>query len=236
MRFVRSVGALVALLMASGVWGATVVVGDSVAEFSGTQGSNNWFYGYYDGLGSPNPFDIPDFNFWSHYVIGWSGQAWARSPCWQNSTVDCGASNRAGVDALGGWRNPGAGGGANGPWQMVRRWVAEVDGTVTVSGTYRSRSDLAENALVKILHSQDSGLPGDVRLSNIVPNENSTITAYSFVLNVGIGDTLDFVMANNPYGVDFNALITTAVPVPASVWLFGSALGLLGWVRWRKAT
>jgi hypothetical protein len=25
------------------------------------------------------------------------------------------------------------------------------------------------------------------------------------------------------------------VPVPAAVWLFGSALGLLGWMRWRKA-
>lgn len=29
---------------------------------------------------------------------------------------------------------------------------------------------------------------------------------------------------------------TAPVPVPASVWLFGSALGLLGWMRRRKAT
>jgi hypothetical protein len=26
----------------------------------------------------------------------------------------------------------------------------------------------------------------------------------------------------------------TVVPIPATVWLFGSALGLLGWVRRRK--
>ena len=25
------------------------------------------------------------------------------------------------------------------------------------------------------------------------------------------------------------------VPIPTAVWLFGSALGLLGWMKWRKA-
>ncbi len=36
---------------------------------------------------------------------------------------------------------------------------------------------------------------------------------------------------NSIYQVDF----TTVVPVPAAVWLFGSALGLLGWMRRRVA-
>ena len=30
-----------------------------------------------------------------------------------------------------------------------------------------------------------------------------------------------------------NATVSAVVPVPASAWLFGSALGLLGWVRRR---
>ena len=42
------------------------------------------------------------------------------------------------------------------------------------------------------------------------------------------------------YGVDANgneqAFLLTAVPVPAAVWLFGSALGMLGWVRRRKTS
>ncbi|MGI9331159.1 MAG: hypothetical protein ACR2QB_10645, partial [Gammaproteobacteria bacterium] len=39
-------------------------------------------------------------------------------------------------------------------------------------------------------------------------------------------------------GLDAGAALisadATVVPVPAAVWLFGSALGLLGWVRGRK--
>ena len=37
-----------------------------------------------------------------------------------------------------------------------------------------------------------------------------------------------------PHDYD-NVRIVTAVPVPAAVWLFGSGLGLLGWMRRRGA-
>ena len=35
--------------------------------------------------------------------------------------------------------------------------------------------------------------------------------------------------------INYIARPNGVVPVPASVWLFGSALGLLGWVRRRQA-
>lgn len=64
------------------------------------------------------------------------------------------------------------------------------------------------------------------------------IDAFGF----GIGDNVPFVRltspdigaTSNPPGSDFDAIgAIPTIPVPAAVWLFGSALGLLGWARRR---
>ena len=66
-----------------------------------------------------------------------------------------------------------------------------------------------------------------------------TITAYNFSSAVFDGTTL-LVGTGIAVGSDGGEAMTfstinPAVPVPAAVWLFGSALGLLGWVRRRVA-
>jgi len=38
-----------------------------------------------------------------------------------------------------------------------------------------------------------------------------------------------------PVRPDLNSLFASAVPVPAAIWLFGSALGILGWLRRKSA-
>ena len=52
------------------------------------------------------------------------------------------------------------------------------------------------------------------------------------VFDLAIGGTT--MWNSNPGSETFVMYTLTTVPVPAAVWLFGSALGLLGWVRRRK--
>lgn len=57
----------------------------------------------------------------------------------------------------------------------------------------------------------------------------------------GVGSVLTFESADwfdsetDSAGTQMNFSVDSVVPVPAAVWLFGSALGLLGWVRRRVA-
>ncbi len=50
---------------------------------------------------------------------------------------------------------------------------------------------------------------------------------YQFAITVNTGGSFNF-------PVDAVAIEVNVVPVPAAVWLFGSALGLLGWARRRR--
>ncbi|MBT78662.1 MAG: hypothetical protein CL798_10790 [Chromatiales bacterium] len=65
------------------------------------------------------------------------------------------------------------------------------------------------------------------------------ITAYDFSLSSWDGTTLiignGVAVGSNSGGLRGEAMIFTT-PVPAAAWLFGSALGLLGWARRRKAS
>jgi len=48
-------------------------------------------------------------------------------------------------------------------------------------------------------------------------------------------ERVEFSMGGDGFGASIDNLVVTAVPVPAAVWLFGSALAGLGWMR-RKQT
>jgi hypothetical protein len=75
-------------------------------------------------------------------------------------------------------------------------------------------------------------------LANTAGNMMWTLGLATFVADSSL-TTLTFAGpdsdAFNLFALDNVAVVSTVVPLPAAVWLFGSALGLLGWVR-RKTT
>jgi hypothetical protein len=87
-------------------------------------------------------------------------------------------------------------------------------------------------------------------VGTILPDDTLGIGVFTYGFDIdafgfGINDMVIFVRltdsnfgdTSNPPGSDFDAVgaIQTVIPVPAAAWLFGSALGLLGWLR-RKAS
>ncbi|MFM6339292.1 MAG: Calx-beta domain-containing protein, partial [Dolichospermum sp.] len=96
----------------------TVEIANSQTEFSGTQGQNNWYYGYYDG-----PFNSSDFQQMNQF----SSSTWYL----QNGTY------WTQLWATGGHPNGQITSGGRLPVQQwaVRRWVSEIDGVVDISGS-----------------------------------------------------------------------------------------------------
>lgn len=95
--------------------------------------------------------------------------------------------------------------------------VGEIETTATRSGSLLLVADIPATApgnhywLEYVIVSGSSGLFGETNSSNYRPDDSSNFNIASALIR------------------------TTPVPVPAAVWLFGSALGLLGWMQRKTA-
>jgi hypothetical protein len=78
---------------------------------------------------------------------------------------------------------------------------------------------------------------GNVVVSDYYPSDNWTTVNFdsTWADLEQVTFSVD-VIAPSPYGNNIdNIVMTTAVPIPAAVWLFGSALAGLGWFRRQAA-
>lgn len=194
---------------------AGLIVADSVSDFSGTQGQDNWYYGFYDG-DAPAPFSTADFEQMPQF----NGTSWfiQDGVFWTSLNATSGHPN--GVVTSGG-RQPVE------HW-AVRRWMSEVDGLVTISGVFADLNDEGGDGVnVSVI------VNGSVVFMQTVSN-GQTDTSYSFTTTLSLGSSVDF--AIDPLGSDhadrtkFTAMIEAqdappVVPEPSTFSLMG--LGVL---------
>jgi len=108
---------------------ADIIIADSMTEFAGQQGSNNWYYGYWqktgdaDGTYNQTEF-VPFTQFGVYTIVG--GVAWNTSS----------SSYWTGLAAIGGHPNGVQTSGGRMPVEQwaIRRWISPVDASITITG------------------------------------------------------------------------------------------------------
>ncbi len=193
-----------------------VPVADSVSEFSGVQGQDDWYYGYYTTPG--------DYTTFTQMTLFDPAGLWEES------------STRPPWTAL--WDTGGHPGSSH--W-AVRRWVSEVSGIVTISGLLKD--DDPNGGLggvtgrilvdgVEVYNQIVDAYPGSTYGP---PSVN-----YSITVPVSMGSYVDFAIDpgwSELYdGTTFTAIIdaaVTPVPEPATLLLLGSGLAGVAVLRRR---
>jgi hypothetical protein len=150
------------------------VIADCVSEFSGVQGNNNWYYGYYQGT-----FNSPGFRLMEVYdpdLMNWfveNGRYWTR--LWTTGAHPNAETSSFDREEVEQW--------------AVRRWVSEVDGKVTISVT-----------LAKWQMEAGDGVTGHIFIDGVsvwdehIAYNDTEGVQHAISVEVTTGSTVDFVL------------------------------------------
>lgn len=189
----------------------TEVVADSVSGFSGEQGANGWFYGYWDrSADTDKVYDhATDFQLFRHFGSDPINQLSGHS----EFTVGQLWNLRDGVYYTSLWAEGGHpnsamkfGAHAQAEQWAVRRWISTIDGPVIISGRAGKTMPWGEN--------WDGGVRTLIRVDGAevfsVDIEDGG-SAYSVEAKLQLGSRVDFLIGPNPsVGViDFTGSIRT---------------------------
>lgn len=227
----RWVGSLLVAFAAAALPVQAALVADSVAEFSGTQGTDGWSYGYFNhtALGS---YTTAGFSAFAVYN--------AIDDRWQASDAQVGAANNVylSTSRFGGHPN-GLGPDAQDAniWAM-RRWVSDVDGLVRMDFDLRKlNTNPAAGGITGHIF-----IDGVEIFSRFIATDDGVGFQSYFMLDLDVGTVIDFVIdptgilvpgrgdgieSARADGTHFSASIATAeVPEPAALALV--LVGLCG--------
>ncbi len=170
-----------------------IVIADSVAEFSGVQGQDNWYYGAwtesFDGDGIYTPSDFaplsPDTSFDA-----------------VNNVWYMGAIKSLKISDVGG--HPASAAVSLLTTTAVRRWVSETEGELTITGRLSNPDPTGDGVLGRIL------VNGEEVYRNVV---NGGSEEYSVTFDVSVDDQVDFLLSSGDAedetgdGAEFTAVI-----------------------------
>lgn len=177
---------------------AGVLVADSAAEFSSTQGQDGWHYGYTTG----NPSD-PAFQPMAQYLSGEDGNNWHADEA-QFWTLISDVKTHPNGTTTSGDKTPIV------HW-AVRRWVSDVCSEVTIAGNAMDTSDSTNGDGVEVMIVVD----GAVAWSQALNAGDNVGVPFSVTAFLHIGSTVDFITTPGPSGSDhsdatiFTSQVTT---------------------------
>ncbi|MGE0383889.1 MAG: VPLPA-CTERM sorting domain-containing protein [Gammaproteobacteria bacterium] len=205
---------LIVAIAAAGAARAAPVIADSQADFSGVQGQNGWYYGYFTEIGNDSTFTQL-----IHYI---SDSSTTSNPHWRISTFFQPYTYL--------WSY---GGHPQGPNTTVRRWASTVAGAVLLTGHIADADINGGNGIVANIY-----LDGTPLLTWEGSGTDSIGIDFSIPLTLGIGSVLDFEIADKgDYLFDSTYFYATisAVPLPPGILLLGSAAACLAGLRRRPS-
>jgi len=201
-------------LLATASSQAVVIFADSQTDFSNTQGYQGWEYGHY-GWGASDDAFTP----YNTYGIG-TGD-------WANSWNDNGSPGNGFLTDYLAYAVPNTNG------DVVRRWVSDTSGVVSISGLVQRLENGDHTARFRIfINGSNNGL-----LSLDVGATDLTEYSYAFTnIPLAVGDNVDFVL---DYPGNTGSVLTTftgevaTVPEPGMLVLL--AVGGLAVIQRRRA-
>ncbi len=160
-------------------------VANSVSDFSDTQGSNNWYYGYYNKTADGDAtYQASDF-----LAFPREAGAWSTTNYWTGTIWDWFAGNPpwTEISATGG--HPNGANNVNEHW-AIRRWASEVTGNLVVHFRL-AKSNLASGNGVtgRIFHNG-----AQIFSRTIAFNDGGTLTNDVSIPGVVMGDFIDIAL------------------------------------------
>jgi hypothetical protein len=169
------------------------VVADSVAQFSGTQGSNNWYYGYWErGLDPDGSYQTYEFTPFpreeGNNTVGpnnfWDGSKW---------DVAVGGAPWTEMGPSGG--HPAHHNGGGGSIQVpIRRWVSPINGLIHITGLLVEMAECGDGVIGRIYVDGEevksfpsAGAPAEF-FANVTVQIGSTV---DFAIDPGANDFCD---------------------------------------------